>query len=75
MKELKHQVIDLEQLANHKGSTFGKMGPPPTQEQFENNLALQWMELDTNSPVWLENESRRIGDASIPGTQWKFRTY
>jgi len=33
-------VIDLEALANHKGSAFGRVGEQPSQEQFENSLAL-----------------------------------
>lgn len=62
------QVIDLEALANHRGSSFGALGlpPQPTNEQFENQLALQWSQLDPQQPVWLEAESRRIGLCRIP---------
>lgn len=62
------QVIDLEGLANHKGSAFGSLGQPdqPTQEQFENDLAAEWMGLDPSKPVWLEDESRNIGKLILP---------
>lgn len=62
------QVIDLEGLANHKGSSFGALGQPPqpTYEQFENNLALNWRYSDPNGILWLENESHAIGRVKIP---------
>ena len=64
-----HQpVLDLEGLANHKGSAFGAIGQPaqPTQEQFENNLAAALAALPTTAPVWVEDESRQIGRLTIP---------
>lgn len=62
------QVIDLEGLASHRGSSFGALGLPaqPTNEQFENQLALAWAQIDSRNPVWLEAESRRIGLCRIP---------
>ncbi|NJO78403.1 MAG: tRNA 2-selenouridine(34) synthase MnmH [Cyanobacteria bacterium RM1_2_2] len=62
------QVIDLEALAHHRGSSFGALGlpPQPTTEQFENQIALQWAKLDPQRPVWLEAESRGIGQCRIP---------
>ncbi len=68
---LKHkgeQVIDLEQLACHKGSVFGALGqmPQPTNEQFENDLYLAWSQLDLSRPVWIEDESRMIGTITLP---------
>lgn len=62
------QVIDLEDLAHHKGSAFGSLGlpPQPTNEFFENKLALQWHQLRENENVWLENESRLVGKIKIP---------
>ncbi len=63
-----HQVIDLEKLANHKGSAYGGMGeqPQPTNEQFENILAHKWQKIDPTKPLWLEDESSKIGKISIP---------
>lgn len=71
-------VIDLEKIASHKGSAFGsfKMPKQPTQEMFENRLALQLQQkyaLSTahHSPIWLEDESQRIGNLNIPGALWE----
>ncbi len=74
LKELKHrgqQVIDLEALANHKGSAFGNMGEPeqPTQEHFENLLAKELVL--ANNTIWMEDESQRIGNINIPTTLFK----
>ncbi len=62
------QVIDLEGLANHRGSAFGAIGlpPQPTNEQFENLLAMQWRLINPEKKVWLESESRSIGHIKIP---------
>jgi len=62
------QVIDLEGLALHKGSAFGGIGLPdqPTNEQFENDLFLQWSKLDRSRVVWVEDESRMIGKVTLP---------
>lgn len=63
-----YQVLDLEKTANHKGSAFGAIGevPQPTNEQFENNLAGQWLAFDFDKPIWLEDESRFIGKVKLP---------
>jgi tRNA 2-selenouridine synthase len=65
-------VIDLEALAHHKGSAFGALGEPeqPTQEQFENLLALQLHQNKANT-CWLEDESQRIGKLNIPHPFWR----
>jgi tRNA 2-selenouridine synthase len=62
------QLLDLEKIANHKGSAFGALGQPPqpTTEQFGNVLFSQWRELDMNKPFWVEDESRNIGTVFIP---------
>jgi tRNA 2-selenouridine synthase len=72
MKESGFQVIDLEGLANHKGSAFGGigLGNQPTQEQFENNLFQHLHRMDSNLPIWIENENRTIGDKVIPVAIW-----
>jgi tRNA 2-selenouridine synthase len=61
-------IIDLEGLANHKGSAFGSLGlgNQPTNEQFENDLALAWDGIDSERVVWLEDESHNIGKIKIP---------
>jgi tRNA 2-selenouridine synthase len=71
-------IIDLEGLANHKGSAFGAFGQPeqPSQEYFENKLALVLSELaekitmepngTSKNIIWIEDESQRIGNRTIP---------
>ena len=68
LQKLNEQVIDLEKLANHKGSAFGTIGMPPqgTIEQFENDLALELAALDRTKTMWLEDESGSIGKVNIP---------
>lgn len=65
---LGQQVIDLERLANHKGSAFGALGQPPqpTTEQFGNILFTDWNKLNRELPLWVEDESRNIGSVFIP---------
>ncbi len=68
MKNSGEQVIDLEGLAHHRGSAFGALGQPAqtTSEQFENNLALELLQIDRKKTLWLENESSKIGGVKIP---------
>ncbi|NOR86864.1 MAG: tRNA 2-selenouridine(34) synthase MnmH [Bacteroidales bacterium] len=68
MRKMGEQMIDLEGIAHHKGSAFGTIGqlPQPTNEQFENNLAKEWLKLDPNRIVWLEDESITMGRCGIP---------
>jgi tRNA 2-selenouridine synthase len=68
-------VIDFEGLANHKGSAFGAIGLPaqPTQEMFENHLALaiyKQQKSHPNQSIWIEDESQRIGSINLPHTLW-----
>lgn len=62
------QVLDLEAIASHRGSSYGSLGLPsqPTNEQFENEIAMQWAAFATNQPVWIEAESKRVGTCRIP---------
>ena len=73
LKKRGEQIIDLEGLANHKGSSFGALGeaPQPTQQQFENELAQAWYGLDPLRPVWIEDESRHVGACGIPLAIWQ----
>lgn len=66
------QVIDLEGLAHHRGSSFGGLGMDDiTQEQFENDLADRLMRFDPVQPIWIENENRTIGTQVIPEGIWQ----
>lgn len=80
LKELKKNgktTIDLEDLANHKGSAFGSLGeqPQPSHEMFENRLALQLWEINKrnsdNQEIWIEDESVHIGTVGIPKVFWQ----
>jgi tRNA 2-selenouridine synthase len=74
LKKKNYPVIDLENLANHKGSAFGAIGekPQPTQEMFENLLALDLFKKSFGkSEIWLEDESQRIGRLIIPNSFWE----
>jgi len=64
------QVIDLEGLANHRGSLLGGMGGQPSQKAFESALAQVLCRLDPTQPVVLEAESSKIGDILIPPSLW-----
>lgn len=68
LQEAGEQIIDLEGLANHKGSSFGSIGQPaqPTVEQFENNLSEALRKQDPTQSIWVENESRKIGRLILP---------
>lgn len=68
LRQKGEQIIDLEALANHKGSSFGSIGQPvqPSVEQFENLLSEALQQLDTGKPIWVENESRKIGRIILP---------
>jgi tRNA 2-selenouridine synthase len=78
LKELSKEnypVIDLEAIACHKGSAFGALGEPmqPTQEMFENELALSLYSVNIApyQQVWIEDESQRIGQVNLPNVLFK----
>lgn len=69
------QIIDLEGLANHRGSLFGHWDQPqPSQKAFESGLAKAITSLDPTRPVIIEAESNRIGDCRIPPQLWSAMT-
>ena len=72
LRERGQQVVDLEALANHKGSAFGWIGEPsqPSTEQFENLLFHELKRYEKGRPVWIENESRAIGKVRVPDAFW-----
>jgi tRNA 2-selenouridine synthase len=77
LEKLGNQIVDLEGIARHKGSAFGHIGqkPQPTTEQFENNLAARWNELDFSKTIWMEDESKAIGHVFQPDNFYrKLRT-
>ena len=61
------ESIDLEQIANHRGSAFGiRDSGQPTQSNFENILTLDYLNHKYKKLI-LEDESRTIGRAGLPG--------
>ncbi|MGD1855788.1 MAG: tRNA 2-selenouridine(34) synthase MnmH [Leptolyngbyaceae cyanobacterium] len=68
LRSLGEQVLDLEGLANHRGSSYGALmlPPQPSTEQYENLIAEQWLTFDPSRPVWVEAESRRVGICCVP---------
>jgi tRNA 2-selenouridine synthase len=66
------QVLDLEKIAHHKGSSFGGLGEmkQPPQEHFENVIAYEFLSLDPSKPVWIEDESRTVGNKVLPLGLW-----
>lgn len=67
-------AIDLERLAGHRGSAFGGLGmaAQPSQEMFENRLAVRLRECEkAEAPIWVEDESRHIGKVYLPKPFWE----
>lgn len=62
------QVLDLEGLAHHRGSSFGGLGQPrqPTTEQFENDIAMALQAVSPHQVLWIESESVQVGHCRIP---------
>lgn len=62
--------IDLEQLANHRGSSFGRMPDDhqPRNIDFENTLSIALMEMEAQGRkrIFLEDEARLIGRVCLP---------
>lgn len=66
------QVIDLEALANHRGSIFGACpGGQPAQTGFESTLAQALARLDPGRPVLIEAESATLGALQLPRGLWR----
>jgi tRNA 2-selenouridine synthase len=66
--ELGEQILDLESLASHKGSVLGILPgqPQPSQKWFETLLLQALNALDPARPVYVEAESRKIGNLHLP---------
>ncbi|MFI3295251.1 MAG: tRNA 2-selenouridine(34) synthase MnmH [Rikenellaceae bacterium] len=67
------QMLDLEALANHKGSAFGGMGlgEQPTTEEFINRIHYKLRSFDPSRVIWCEGESILIGHVYIPERLFK----
>lgn len=80
MKQKGLQVLDLEALANHRGSLLGQQwelettilpSKQPSQKSFESLLLQHLQGFHTNEVVWLESESNKIGEVYIPTALWQ----
>lgn len=73
IRQTGHQVIDLEALANHRGSAFGSLGQQqqPSSEHFANLLFNELRSVNCDQPVWIEDESRNIGSVFMPEEFYK----
>lgn len=62
------QVLDLEQLAAHRGSVLGQMPDQaqPTQKMFDSRVWSALRGFFASQPVYVEAESRKIGNLRVP---------
>jgi len=67
------QVLDLEGIANHKGSILGDIPKfkQPNQKMFETKLFEKLESLNRKKKIWVEAESIKIGKLNIPSRLWK----
>jgi len=68
------QILHLEQLAKHKGSTLGNYPgeQQPKQKMFESLLWHQIVfQFKSNKVIWVENESAKVGKIAVPNRIWK----
>lgn len=72
LQHLGEQIIDLERLANHKGSVFGgiSQNPQPSTQQFQNNMLREILRFDLSKRVWVEGESKTVGRVFVPDPFW-----
>ena len=63
-----HQVIDLEHLAQHRGSVLGSLPgqTQPSQKWFDSLLLQVMRQLEPTRPVYIEAESNKIGSITLP---------
>lgn len=72
LKSIGAQVLDLEELANHRGSAFGALGKEqqPSSAQFHNRIFEVLKSYDPGKTLWVESESVSIGKVYIPEQLW-----
>ena len=71
LKQAGAQMLDLEGLAQHRGSLFGALaGGQPSQKMFESRLAAALNTFDPTKTTWIEAESSKVGARSVPPSLW-----
>jgi tRNA 2-selenouridine synthase len=70
------QTLDLEGMAEHRGSVFGGFAgrPQPSQKMFESRLVEALDGLDLSRPIVVEAEASKVGDRMVPPALWKAMT-
>ncbi|MEM1368986.1 MAG: tRNA 2-selenouridine(34) synthase MnmH [Cyanobacteria bacterium P01_H01_bin.15] len=76
LAEAGEQVLDLEAIANHRGSLLGQvwadgLTPQPSQKWFESKILAHLKMFTPTRPVWVESESNKIGQVHIPPDLWQ----
>ncbi len=68
LERLGAQTLDLEELAAHRGSLLGELPgeSQPSQKMLESRLWLKLKSLDPRQPVFIESESRKVGNLRVP---------
>jgi tRNA 2-selenouridine synthase len=68
LREAGEQVLELEELAHHRGSLLGDLpgDAQPTQKLFDSALLDEMRRFDVNRTVWVEAESKKIGNLQLP---------
>jgi tRNA 2-selenouridine synthase len=66
------QILDLEAMAEHRGSLLGALPgrPQPSQKLFESRLLAAIEALDPERPVVIEAESSKVGERVLPPVLW-----
>lgn len=70
LKRQGEQVLELEGLACHRGSLIGELPgvKQPTQKLFDSKVLEELRHFDPRRPVWVEAESKKIGNVQLPET-------
>ena len=68
LREAGAQVLDLEELASHRGSVLGSLPgkPQPSQKYFDSLLLRRLSSYDPSHVIWVEAESKKIGNIQLP---------
>lgn len=73
LRDAGEQILDLEGVAQHKGSAFGDIGMPqqPSSQQFQNDLHYELGKLNPKKRIWIEREGMTIGRVYLPQPLWE----
>ena len=71
LKSEGHPAVDLEEIANHRGSALGFLGEQPSQKFFESELFSELYRWKKSSFIMMEGESRKIGRLHLPDFFYK----